>query len=679
MKWGICPCVVLLAKIIASMNYDLYPVERLLDSSTQPSASDYKYPVGFDQPNDCFNMWEDGLSRSFYPSDHEEHRQVVGIPTHYQAGLPEHPHNIDYDIASPMSDRETGETGEVSQTHEPKKKGKNKDYLEAGISSSESNQLEADKSGQLLHLYYEPDFQAGDMFDLDKFDAWIKSNQDTTSTPSSFEAMNQEGYPKPYFSTPSSLEERNQEGNPESMFNIQETQPAFTHTQFQVSHSNNIQPTLPVAHQEISGKSNGREDQAQFTMYDDLLSELINIDQLIEVISSQSTPSFQRSFKRKSHDLVEVSSSSQQQTDQSHKRPFQGIRNREFSEDSNTHSNPNSGRNLSGKSSGDEQSNISQSLSTILINTGDQGGGAKFRHMKSISTSLSQIQDIKTPGNIGSINQMTTQHRSPPELRLDNFILCQNMHTGYKSYMENMLQEVSQLDQDDVRVEKQQFDVICKFLNKRGPVGGIVTSRDQRLKNKMNEFKSHQKVWYEYWKENTNLDFRSYQKQVKHENLPEIFPMFLLYVEMFVILFNTWPKGHEQQYFDYTTTMEKAGQFFLMIEEALRNLDQKIEDNWKEKISAIRGCFCNPKNNINQILWHILDLWLKNNHSKIWNELSSKHMESIKSYTKTFLNHMFFFGIDELTEFLKKSMPQFNKDILDLSSKSKQLEPLPSH
>jgi hypothetical protein len=653
MNWGICPCVVLLAKIIASMNHDLYPVEQLLDSSTQPSASGFKYPVRLDQPNDGFNMWEDGLLRSFYPSDHEEHPEVVGIPKNYQVDLPEQPHNINYGIASPISDQEFETTGKVSQTHEPKKKGQNKEAL-ASISSSESDQLEADKSSHLLHLYYEPNFQAGDMFDLEKFDAWIKSNQDTTS--SSFDERNQEGYPIAEFSTPSSLDERNQGVNLGSPFNIEQTEPAFTHTQFPKSHPNNIQPTLPLANQETSGKSNGMQDQAQSLIYNDLLSELINIDQLIEEISSESSQSVQSFCKRKSHDLAEATHPSQQ-TDQSHKRPFQGIRKSVFSVDSNVHSNPNSGSNLSEKSSRDEQLNMSQRPS-LIINTGDQGGGARFRHMRSTGTSLSQIQDVETPENLFSINQMTTEHISLPELKLDNFISCQNMHAGYRFYMENILKEVSKLDQDDLMVEKHQFYIICRFLNKGGVVGEIVSSRDHKLKTKMIEFKSYQKVWYEYWKGKTNLDFRSYQEKVELANLPEIFPIFLLYVEMIVILFNTWPKENEKQYFDYTTTMKKSGEFFLMIEEALRNPDQKIEENWKPKISAIKGCLCNTKNNINQILWHILELWLENNDSKIWNELSSAHLQAIKPYTKTFLNHMFFFGIDELTEFLNKHMPK---------------------
>jgi hypothetical protein len=192
----------------------------------------------------------------------------------------------------------------------------------------------------------------------------------------------------------------------------------------------------------------------------------------------------------------------------------------------------------------------------------------------------------------------------------------------------------------------------------------------------MSGFKSYQKVWYEYWKGKTNLDFGSYQEQLEHENLPEIFPIFLLYVEMIIILFNTWPKGHEKQYFDYTTTMKKAGEFFLMIEAALRNSNQKIEVNWRAKISAIRVCFFNPKNNINQTLWHILELWLQINRRMIWDGLSSAHQQAIKACTKTFLNNMFFFGINELTEFLNKSVSQYNQDILDPSFESKQLEQL---
>ncbi|KAA1088024.1 hypothetical protein PGTUg99_020362 [Puccinia graminis f. sp. tritici] len=615
--------------IVASANEEL--CGYLWDSAlSQSSASDFNQHINnLQKPASNLNPGFYDLLTSSQLNSHERHPEASGIPESRLADFPESArrppisHNVNSYTASPLAYWEPQPTSfNFFQKGFPMNELITNNPLAQDISTRQHYEFNMHSSGQSYGPWANPAFGVMNDPGDSKLKAFLISQ--TGSLPSPSESFrhrdgNQNGPLNPDFSTCDS-------------------------TYFPVH--KNYHVNSPMAYLGIQASSNHHSTQKPPE------DGNLNGDEGTILKPIQDA---QKGKKRKMCEPTENLQASIGQSDKTYFQESGGIVR------SSIELNDNLGKGIWGEGQLDELQNLINSF--INPETRDDEISVEKIINPIPTQEIPPETTVKTTQHLENSIMNTPISKHFGRLCLMDIINCEGIPQPYK----DTLEQISILKNSEVESKNEavKFRRCCKFLMKRYRHSKSVQACDYKLIHKIDDFVKDIDVWYNYWEKEIKIDIRD---EAQLYRSPLSLPLFLFYVEMMIVI-SPWPltqQAQENNYkgLDYKEELEKAVHFFQRFRADLIELDSNPEvdedqnEEWKEYKDLIQRHtnFSQQRQYTISVLWHTLELWMKTNPtSTLWQNLSEYHGKNLNRNLKNFFNNIFFYGVENLTEHLKKN------------------------
>jgi hypothetical protein len=163
-------------------------------------------------------------------------------------------------------------------------------------------------------------------------------------------------------------------------------------------------------------------------------------------------------------------------------------------------------------------------------------------------------------------------------------------------------------------------------------------------KGARSSFWTHKELWYNYWIIKTGVDFRKHNEHLHWNELLEIFPMYLFFVEMITTII---PRAENKK-------LSPARELSLACHSFFQLLDGRFADSKKEKYRALQQQILNYSTSPTYFkLWAFLSYWIDINRGSLLSAVSPEK-DYIPNYFKTFFNTVFYISIEHFHTIYKK-------------------------
>jgi hypothetical protein len=276
----------------------------------------------------------------------------------------------------------------------------------------------------------------------------------------------------------------------------------------------------------------------------------------------------------------------------------------------------------------------------------------------------STLHTIINPGKPTRISSFMNHQLGKKKIKLHMFnlediIKCEALPEEIRYSLGQISSMNQQYGQKDTSTNQYKIITACKILRQKlsHELALGTNKARQKFSNKVKDFhKFHDtSVWYTYWLERTNIDFKSYMEySITSKKLQLIFPSFLYYVQMIITIIPLEKELNDEDMLDYMTEqLIETSELFVGLHNFLIMPWLPGEKKLNNKRNLILKIFRNRELNIGQNLWYFLETWMEVKHHKLWKELiGEKGVLSV--IFKCFLNNVFYHGVSDLTKFVSK-------------------------
>jgi hypothetical protein len=173
--------------------------------------------------------------------------------------------------------------------------------------------------------------------------------------------------------------------------------------------------------------------------------------------------------------------------------------------------------------------------------------------------------------------------------------------------------------------------------------------RKQMIRDKQRYFHRNSCIWYNYWKDQTQIDFKEkFESRIQPCVFKKQFPYFLFHVEMILAIFSP---GKER--LEYENELEKASEFYLNLLKKYLDEDRKEEEK-NGRFPKSSG-FYKIKGNGNSALWIFLEPWIKSLFPELWHQMVNSG-NKLNDQSKAVIRIFFCCSIEKVTEHYSRIM-----------------------
>ncbi|KAA1119570.1 hypothetical protein PGT21_029412, partial [Puccinia graminis f. sp. tritici] len=236
----------------------------------------------------------------------------------------------------------------------------------------------------------------------------------------------------------------------------------------------------------------------------------------------------------------------------------------------------------------------------------------------------------------------------------DSFFKVEELQGNVKLHTQRILEVIQRFDRGKLILKPNEFNETGKIMrgrwtwssNEKQSTELKLTPKERKflIREKQRYFDRNVYIWYNYWKDQTQIDFKEkFERRIQPYVFRKYFPYFLFHVDMIIAIFSP---GKER--IEYKNELERASELYL-------NLLKKYldEDSQEEKKNSGRfpksSRFYRIEEKGDSALWVFLEPWIKNLFPELWNQMASSD-KKINDQAKAVIRTFFCCSIEQATK-----------------------------
>ncbi|KAH9452377.1 hypothetical protein Pst134EB_016332 [Puccinia striiformis f. sp. tritici] len=231
----------------------------------------------------------------------------------------------------------------------------------------------------------------------------------------------------------------------------------------------------------------------------------------------------------------------------------------------------------------------------------------------------------------------------------------QSLPESQQHYIMAILESLPKPRRGEFVLQKPYLKLVCQLLRQQHTELDVVG-----IEVKMKQYKKYIDTWQKYLIVNMNLSWDKLDDKFIVTGMPEVFPVYLSYVLMFISIM---PFKEDEKYnedLDYTEIFKEAMELFQEFNQFLKKtyhpISEVTDQIWIEKRKVISKSTRSLKSQAMINLWHFLELWLRRHHKTIWDNLTFADGSKLNRSAKKIFNFIFVHGSDGITRQIEISL-----------------------